>query len=301
MDIPPQAIFFFKGKWSVELDNQLLCELVRVKEEHGDLHSGLPDEALVAARVKVEAMAANKFSVDELHTRVHFLASRYKTFHMLVSTPGVWWYPNMNVVDAADTVWRKVMKEYPLSAAYYHEDEPEYRRLTSVFGPLDVKQEGSDELNVAVPKEVIVLSDTTIPQHEVIDLTVVESPFLQEVNSPAVVIGEKVKRKLFDDEVESSDRESSNKPPTVFYVPGPRGKAIMKMPPPRSLPVNLHVPTRTASPDGSSEASNSPNPRARNIDGYAKGGTVVAAAGDNSVARDVGLFESEMVIRILHN
>ncbi|KAG6421992.1 hypothetical protein SASPL_118553 [Salvia splendens] len=206
MDIPPQAIFFFKGKWSVELDNQLLCELVRVKEEHGDLHSGLPDEALVAARVKVEAMAANKFSVDELHTRVHFLASRYKTFHMLVSTPGVWWYPNMNVVDAADTVWRKVMKEYPLSAAYYHEDEPEYRRLTSVFGPLDVKQEGSDELNVAVPKEVIVLSDTTIPQHE-------------------------VKRKLFDDEVESSDRESSNKPPTVFYVPGPRGKAIMKMPP----------------------------------------------------------------------
>lgn len=110
MDIPPQAIFFFKGKWSVELDNQLLSELVRVKEEQGEIHSGLADEALIDARAKVEAVAAIKFNIDELQARVHFLASRYEIFHVLVSTPGVCWYPNLKVVDAADIVWGKVMQ-----------------------------------------------------------------------------------------------------------------------------------------------------------------------------------------------
>lgn len=92
-----------------------------------------------------------------------------------------------------------------------------------------------------------------------IDLTL--GDFSQEVNSPVMVIGEKVKHKLFDEEVESVDQESSNKPPTVYYVPGPRGKAIRKTALTCIMPAHLHVPSPKSSPGGSSQASNNPNPR----------------------------------------
>ncbi|KAG6427637.1 hypothetical protein SASPL_111883 [Salvia splendens] len=231
MDIPPQDLFFFKGKWSVELDDQLIATLVGMKEELREEWPSIPNEVLVVASMKVDAVSSIKLSIEELKDRVQFLATRYETFHAVVSTPGVLWYPNLKVVDAVDSVWVQLMKE------------------------------SSSELKVDVPKEIIVLSDTTIPCRDVIDLTSCDYPFSEEVNSPATMLGEKMRRKLFHDDAESSDRESSNKPPAIHYVPGPQGKPMMKTTLARRMPLNFHVPVPKLSPGGSSEASNSPNPR----------------------------------------
>lgn len=71
---------------------------------------GIPDEVLAVAHAKVDAISAIKLSIEELKDRVQFLSSRYDTFQAVVTTPEVWWYPNLRVVDAVDSVWVKIMK-----------------------------------------------------------------------------------------------------------------------------------------------------------------------------------------------
>ncbi|KAG6433132.1 hypothetical protein SASPL_104740 [Salvia splendens] len=226
MNIRPQALFFYRGKWPANLDDQLLTTVVRMKDELHVEGSVIPEETLVEARAKIEARFGKGedrgslwfgFTSDECQERLQFLHTRLETFNVVVSTPNVWWSSKLKVVDATDSVWSQLLKCHPLADAYYHKEEAEYRRLTVIFIPRDVKQESFDSpAKFAAPEEVIVLSNTTSNHRDVINLTVCDSPFSEEVNSPATLISEKVKRKLFDEgDVESSDRESSNKPPTI--------------------------------------------------------------------------------------
>lgn len=124
-----------------------------------------------------------------------------------------------------------------------------------------MKIEASEELKEVIHKEIVILSDTTDTRRNVINISDSDSPFSEEVNSPANLVCEKVRRKLFDGEEEqASDHESSNKPPTYFNVPGPNGKVIRKMLLTRKLPVHVYIPSPNSSPGGSSQASNNPLP-----------------------------------------
>lgn len=85
------------------------------------------------------------------------------------------------------------------AGAYYYAGEPMYERLACLFGMDDVKLEGQNE--------VVVISDTTEKVH--CDDLMNNEAGEEEVNSPVVFPGPKVRRKLFDDVPEPNDREST--------------------------------------------------------------------------------------------
>ena len=72
--------------------------------------SVIPEEALLEVRAKKGERFGVGFNTDELQERVQFLQTRIKTFNVVVSTPDVWWYPNLKVVDATNSVWTQLLK-----------------------------------------------------------------------------------------------------------------------------------------------------------------------------------------------
>lgn len=96
------------------------------------------------------------------------------------------------------------MQEDAFAAAYYHNEEPLYSKLCCLFGMDDVKVE-------SVTTEVIVLSDGTVklPTDEP---SCYELPGAdEEVNSPVLLPPRTTRRKLFIEDEEVSDRESTSR------------------------------------------------------------------------------------------
>ncbi|KAL1534764.1 hypothetical protein AAHA92_30903 [Salvia divinorum] len=158
MDIPPHELFFFKEKWSTELDDLLLATFVRVRQSY------------------VRKALAYRNKPYSRHDRVQLLETRYQTFRAVVATPGVWWEPKMKVVVADDRVWLQIFKYHMCAVAYYPQDEAEFHRMAILFGPIDVKVESSEETKKVVEKEIV------------INIFDYDSPFSEEFNSPANLI-----------------------------------------------------------------------------------------------------------------
>ena len=64
MNIPPQALFFYSGKWSPELDDQLLSTVLAMKKELQFEGSVIPEEALLEVRAKIGERFGVGFSTD---------------------------------------------------------------------------------------------------------------------------------------------------------------------------------------------------------------------------------------------
>lgn len=140
------------------------------------------------------------------------------------------------------------------AGAYYYAGEPMYERLACLFGMDDVKLEGQNE--------VVVISDTTEKVH--CDDLMNNEAGEEEVNSPVVFPGPKVRRKLFDDVPEPNDRESTTVGGIDFIdltTDGQMctrvsfGKELRKPPVPSKGGAG---PSTLKSPNGSSCGSNSP-------------------------------------------
>ncbi|KAG6405373.1 hypothetical protein SASPL_132962 [Salvia splendens] len=98
---------------------------------------------------------------------------------------------------------------------YFYQEEPIYARLACVFGLDDVKVKGQTT--------VVVMSDNTKEVHsDSIKINdVIEGE--EEVNSPVVFPGPKVHRKLFDEDAEPNDRESTTEDGDRFIDLGSDG------------------------------------------------------------------------------
>ncbi|KAG6400764.1 hypothetical protein SASPL_137607 [Salvia splendens] len=144
-----------------------------------------------------------------------------------------------------------------LRKRYCIRSEPIWARLACVFGFHDVKVEGE--------KDVVIISDNTVELHE--DEIVVNA-FVggeEEVNSPAVFPGPKVRRKLFEADTVAKDRESSTDP-KVFFIDltsdgmmrtrEEKGRILYQ--PPKLFPNEGVGPSNAKSPRVSSCGSNSP-------------------------------------------
>ena len=104
----------------------------------------------------------------------------------------------------------------------------------------------------------MVISETVVPGVEVIVIDGFESVDVDEVTSGAVPQQAPVRRKLFDEDVDSLDRESTRIPPPYYYVRDFDGGLVRKVA--FSMGRTLHgvVLNIKCSPSGSSCASCSP-------------------------------------------
>ncbi|XP_042000801.1 uncharacterized protein LOC121750345 isoform X2 [Salvia splendens] len=209
MSIPLQAKFFFKGLWSPSVDDVILSTAIRMKSVRGWNGKQVPAEVFFEASHAVLTKLGCKLTPDDIKERMQFFELRYRTFKAVVATYGVTWDVKDHIIQADEAVWKKIFK--PFAAAYFHCDELDFSRLAIVFGMEDVKVEDSPN--------VIVISDSTeiLSPRFVHTITTPTDP--GEVNSPLITVSGSVRRKLFDEEGDSRDRESNNGHLPPYYSP----------------------------------------------------------------------------------
>ncbi|KAG6416077.1 hypothetical protein SASPL_123501 [Salvia splendens] len=105
--------------------------------------------------------------------------------------------------------------KHPFAVAYYYYDEPEYNKICCFFGIDDVKEDSHTDL-ISIPSSSDADSSEDSGYYE-------DAPDNDEVNSPAVFSKPTVCRKLFDDDVEATDRESTTAKGIYWIDVGPYG------------------------------------------------------------------------------
>ncbi|KAL1556310.1 hypothetical protein AAHA92_11954 [Salvia divinorum] len=240
LNIPPQYTYFYKSNWAPNIDQSLLDSIIRLKLENDLEGMVIPKPFFIIAASDIEYDLGIQLQWNALYERLQFLEQRYLSFKALVKEDGTQWIMGENVVIASDETWASIFKKNKLASAYYYEGEPEFNRLSVMFGPKEIKEEKRDD--------VIVLSDNTIPA------TSTEVIISEGLENEAK--GPKSRRKLFDEATRAGDCESTNI--TIrshYYIMGPNGKLERKMFSPKPRKNDGRPPIPNASPGGSSCAS----------------------------------------------
>ncbi|XP_042049259.1 uncharacterized protein LOC121794922 [Salvia splendens] len=189
---------------------------------------------------------------DDIKERMQFFELRYRTFKAVVATYGVTWEVKDHFIQADEAVWKKIFKHQPFAAAYFHCDELDFSRLAIVFGMEDVKVEDSPNV-IVISNSTEILAPPFVPT-----ITTPTDPDPDEVNSPLITVIGSVRRKLFDEEGDSGDRESNNGHLPPYYSPPTGVKLGSSLAKPKlgNLVKQLNPPT--CSPNAYSSASWSP-------------------------------------------
>ncbi|KAG6431439.1 hypothetical protein SASPL_109518 [Salvia splendens] len=200
-------MFFYRGKWTQEMDAMLLSTLITLRTGREWEDGNVPAEVLRNVRDVINHPFGLDLTTDDISVRVKLLKAR----------------------DAS-------------AAAYYYRDEPDFSLLASFFGPYDVKVEIPDEVITILDNsaEVIVLSDSDVPEAPMQNRLIDSPAISDEATSPMPVSSTFVRRKLFEADKPSFHARPSTSLPIVYNTE--------KM-------VNL------SPPDGESCASWSPSPK----------------------------------------
>ncbi|KAG6390401.1 hypothetical protein SASPL_148135 [Salvia splendens] len=242
LKIPPQAMFFYRGKWTQEMDAMLLSTLITLRTGREWEDGNVPAEVLRNVRDVINHPFGLDLTTDDISVRVKLLKARFVRYKKLVKTNGVQWNTQDRIVAATDETWKFIFKRDASAAAYYYRDEPDFSLLASFFGSYDVKVEIPDEVITISDnsEEVIVLSDSDVPEAPMQNRLIVSPAISDEATSPMPVSSTFVRRKLFEADKPSFHARPSTSLPTVYNTE--------KM-------VNL------SPPDGESCASWSPSPK----------------------------------------
>ncbi|KAG6424549.1 hypothetical protein SASPL_114967 [Salvia splendens] len=175
--IPPQATFFYRGKWTATMDTLLLSTVIKLRAGSSSNDDSVTDAALNEA---------------------------CKTFKEVVSTSGVRWDLDEKLIVADGATWKFIFRTNPLAGAYYY--EAEYSRLTTMFGIQGVKKEKSREvITISDATELIVITDSPVPNAPTRGKHVSSPTDQDEVNSPFIEPLTLVRRKLFDEPSTNTD------------------------------------------------------------------------------------------------
>ncbi|KAL1567603.1 hypothetical protein AAHA92_03066 [Salvia divinorum] len=230
MNIPLQPHFLYKENWTLEIDTILVDTIIRLKEETGWTLQEFPNYFLMTATREIKAKLAVHFNEAELRARLKVLCLRYRTFKEVLRHKGTYWDMDAKCVDAADCVWTKILKNNAFAGAYYHQDEPQYSKIACLLGMDDVKVESAKEVIViSVSTEKLSPEDSSC--YEVGDDT-------KEVNSPAIFPQPTVRHKLFIEDDEPTDRESTIETGIYFIDVGPDGQLRTRLEKSRALTKN---------------------------------------------------------------
>ncbi|KAG6436119.1 hypothetical protein SASPL_101003 [Salvia splendens] len=221
-----------------------------MKSVHGWNGKQVPAEVFFEASHAVQTKLGCQLTPDDIKERMQFFELRYRTFKAMVATYRVTWEVKDHFIQADEAVWKKIFKHHPFAAAYFHCDELDFSRLAIVFGMEDVK--------VEEVTNVIVISDSTeiLPLLFVPTITTPTDP--DEVNSPLITVIGSVRRKLFDEEGDSRDRESNNGHLPPYYSHPTSVKLDSKLGNPKLGNLVKQLTPPACSPNAYSSASWSP-------------------------------------------
>ncbi|KAL1568815.1 hypothetical protein AAHA92_00376 [Salvia divinorum] len=206
MNFPPQYMFFYKGKWTPEMDTILVDTLLRLKGEAGWILEEFPSYFLLTAGKEIEE-------------KEHVLLYEIELSN--------WDFRTKSVI-APEAVWGKMCKKNPLAGAYFYVEEPQYTKLACLFGMDDIKVEGE--------KEVILISESTEKKSDEEPSCYEIDDACEEVTSPTAKPAVRANRKPFTDVNELTDRESTTEPGLYFINVAPDGKLRTRLEKGRVLP-----------------------------------------------------------------
>ncbi|XP_042067473.1 uncharacterized protein LOC121810814 [Salvia splendens] len=254
-NIPPQDSFLYKGRWTAEVDSVMLSVIIREKRANNWSGTVIPIPVLEEAVATISLETGVSFTWRELYERFQFMEKRYHAFNLVTRTRGVSWYVHSNTIIGPEPTWKALFQKNQLAAAYFYYGDPEWSRLTMLFGKTKPKTEPNSN--------VIEISDTTVPVPEE-DANpsphmVPFDPFTEvseSVSSPLVANVNSTRRKLFSEDYHNLDIEESIETCPIFRHPGTSGAANHKPATRPSARVKKFNPAE--SPHGSSCGSTSP-------------------------------------------
>ncbi|KAL1532259.1 hypothetical protein AAHA92_32288 [Salvia divinorum] len=248
--IPLQEVFLYKSNWTAEKDSFVLSIIAKSKTKGEWDGSVIPFDLLEHAVGVLTAEMGLPFTSRDVYERFRFLEHRYRAFKLVLDTEGVFWNVNTNVVFTSESIWKAIFKKNNLCSAYYYYGDPEYRRLTQLFGPLTVKKERHTEV-VIISDGTAPLGEQTMPSHRgrpPASPTLVVS---ESVYSPITTNATKLRRRLFDEDGLNVDGGPTIEAPGIFYVPIQDGELI-----PKCAKTNTRNPSKkTIKPSASPHAS----------------------------------------------
>ncbi|KAL1558481.1 hypothetical protein AAHA92_08940 [Salvia divinorum] len=104
MNFPLRYMFFYKGKWTPEMDTILVDTLLRLKGETGWILEEFPSYFLLIAGKEIEEKEHMLLYDIELSNRVEALHTRYRTFKDLWRVRGAYWDFRTKSVIAPEAV-----------------------------------------------------------------------------------------------------------------------------------------------------------------------------------------------------
>lgn len=110
MNIPPQYVFLYKGKWTPPLDTLMLSTIISSRDDARWQGNDIPPSVVDAYGRALKHEFGIDFSSTELSNRPQVLHSRYYTFKEVTRTSGVYWAGEYNFVSADDSVWSEIIK-----------------------------------------------------------------------------------------------------------------------------------------------------------------------------------------------
>ncbi|KAL1563323.1 hypothetical protein AAHA92_05805 [Salvia divinorum] len=255
MNFPPQYMFFYKGKWTPEMDTILVDTLLRLKGETSWILEEFPSYFLLTAAKEIEEKEHVLLYEIELSNRVEALHTRYLAFKDLLAQKGAYWDFRTKSVIAPEAAWEKMCKKTRLAGAYFYEEEPQYNKLACLFGMDHIKVEGE--------KEVIVISESTKKKSDEEPSCYEIDDAYEEVTSPTAKRAVCADRKPFIDVDEPTNRESTTEPGIYFIDVAVDGQLRTSLEKGRALPKVKAVNTPGVGPSNpsshaSSCGSNSP-------------------------------------------
>ncbi|KAG6401356.1 hypothetical protein SASPL_138210 [Salvia splendens] len=182
----------------------------------------------MTAASEIGSQVGVQFNEAELAIRVKIMSIRYRTFKEVVNHPGMYWDKREICIFADGCVWTKFLLKHPFAAAYHYYDKPEYSKIRCLFGIDDVKEDSHTDL-ISIPSSSDADSSEDSGCYEV-------APDNEEVNSPAVFPKPTVRCKLFDDDVEAIDRESTTAKGIYWIDVGPDENLRTRLKKSRTLP-----------------------------------------------------------------
>ncbi|KAG6436360.1 hypothetical protein SASPL_101256 [Salvia splendens] len=247
-----QATFFYRGKWNAAMDTLLLSTVIKLRTGSSSTDDFVTDSVLNEACKLINLRFATKITCADVVSRLELLRVRHQTFNEVVTTPGVRWDLDEKLIVADEETLKFIFRTNPLAGAYYYQDEAEYNRLTTMFGLQDVKKEKSREvITMSDTTELIVITDSPVPNAPTRGKHAPSPVDPDEVNSPFIDQYTMVRRKLFD-EPSTNTKQGS---------PSRAGGLVGRMDPTRLLPVKQLY----SSPKGSSCACWSPAAPSRKL------------------------------------
>ncbi|KAL1545248.1 hypothetical protein AAHA92_21995 [Salvia divinorum] len=157
--IPLQEVFLYKSNWTAEKDSLVLSIIAKSKTKGEWDGSVIPFDLLEHAAGVLTTEMGLPFTSRDVYDRFRFFEHRYRAFKLVLDTKGVFWNVNTNVVFASESIWKAIFKKNNLCSAYYYYGDPEYRRLTQLFGPFIILSCAADysmKMDFSVPENFYV-------------------------------------------------------------------------------------------------------------------------------------------------